>query len=414
MNEKIRRLFAEQEKKLTEVFSAIEERELINSQKVLAAFQRHKISEMHFQSTSGYGYDDIGREALEKVYAEVFGSEDALVRHSIVHGTQAITRALFGVLRPGDTLLSACGKPYDTLEQAIGIKGKSGNGSLADFGVKYAQIELNQNGKIDIPAVCEYIRKNPVKAVLLQKSRGYCFRDSMTCEEIGQAIKAIKTVDETVVTIVDNCYGEFVETVEPPALGADLTVGSLIKNPGGGLAPSGGYVAGREQYVKMAAARFTSPGIGKEVGATLGNNKAMYQGLFLAPHTVAQGLKGAALSAAVLQELGFEVSPKPYDMRSCMIQAVKFNDREKMIQFCKGVQAGSPVDAHVTPEPWAMPGYSCDVIMAAGTFVQGATSEWSADGSVIPPYIVYMQGGLTYDYVKLGLAACVEKLLEEK
>lgn len=405
------KIVEEAEKSISEQFSYIENICEINQLRVMKAFADNRVSDAHFAPTTGYGYDDIGRDTLDRVYADIMGAEDALVRHNFISGTHTISTALFAVLRPGDTLVSVTGKPYDTLEEVIGIEGEAGNGSLMDFGVKYKQIELTEDGMPDLEAIREYLEKNKVKAVTIQRSKGYGWRPTYSAKEIGDLIKFVKEVSPETICIVDNCYGEFVETEEPTAYGADLIAGSLIKNPGGGLAPTGGYIAGKKRYVELCAYRLTSVGIGKEAGASLGFNRQLYQGLFMAPHTVSQALKAAVLCSAVFQKLGYEVEPKPEEIRHDIIQSIKFGSPEKVIAFCEGIQKGAPVDSFVTPEAWDMPGYNSKVIMAAGAFNQGASIELSADAPIKPPYIAYMQGGLTYESAKLGIMVAADKLL---
>jgi cystathionine beta-lyase family protein involved in aluminum resistance len=400
------------EKEIGGVFREIEAVREINQYKVIAAMQEHHLSDTHFGGTTGYGYDDRGREVLDAVYASIFKTEDALVRHQIVAGTQALAVALYGNLRPGDELLSATGKPYDTLEEVIGIRGE-GAGSLKEFGVGYKQVELLEDGSVDLNGVRAAIGEK-TKMVLIQRSRGYGWRPSIKIREIKRVIETIKEISNEIIVLVDNCYGEFVETEEPTEAGADLVAGSLIKNPGGGLVPAGGYIAGKAKYVKNAAYRLTTPGLGKKVGATLGNSRLMFQGLFLAPHVVAESLKGAVFCAAVMHRLGFETSPQPDQLRSDIIQAIRFNNPESMIAFCQGIQKGSPVDAFVTPEPWDMPGYDSPVIMAAGAFIQGSSIELSADAPLKPPYTAYMQGGLVYEHVKLGVMIALKYMKERQ
>lgn len=397
-------LIQQAEARLSEVFAHIERVEQINTEKVLDAFRAQRIAAHHFGQSSGYGYDDIGRDTLEKVYAQVFGCEDALVRPSIASGTHALALCLFGLLRPGDTMLSGTGKPYDTLESVIGLNGDEGQGSLKEFGIGYAQVELCEDGSIDIQGIVEKIRQDPsIRLVTLQRSRGYAWRPSLTVEQIGKACTAIHAARADMVVMVDNCYGEFVEETEPTNVGADVMAGSLIKNPGGGLAPTGGYIAGRHDLVEMCAYRLTSPGIGREVGSYMGGYMPFYQGFFLAPHVVAQAVKGAALAGSLFDLLGYKVSPGHLETRTDIIQAIEFGAEEPLLAFCRAIQYASPVDGYVTPEPWAMPGYQDPVIMAAGTFVAGASIELSADAPIRAPYIAYMQGGLTYAHVKLAL-----------
>ncbi len=400
------------EKDIEEEIKKISSIREYNQYKVIKAMQDNRLSDTHFAGTTGYGYDDRGREVLDSVYASVFKAEDALVRHQIVAGTQAIALCMYGNLRPGDELLSVTGKPYDTLEEVIGIRGE-GAGSLREFGITYSQLELLEDGGIDLEKLKEAI-KAKTRMVLIQRSRGYGWRPSIKIGEIKRVIEKIKEIKEDVIVLVDNCYGEFTEEQEPVEAGADLAAGSLIKNPGGGLAPAGGYIAGKKAYVQNAACRLTTPGLGKKVGASLGNSRLMLQGLFLAPHVVAESLKGAVFCASLMKKLGFETSPQPNEMRSDIIQAVRFGNPESMIAFCQGIQKGSPVDAYVTPEPWDMPGYDCPVIMAAGAFVQGSSIELSADAPLKPPYTAYMQGGLVYEHVKLGVMISIRNMLERK
>ena len=399
------------EKAAKPYFDKIEETAFYNQAKILAAFQKNRVSEVHFSETSGYGYDDVGRDTLDQVYADVFHCEDALVRHSILSGTHALALALFGVMRPGKTLLSVSGKPYDTLDEVIGLCGEEGNGSLKDWGVNYRQVELLDDGSLDLAEIVRVLQEDStVSVAFFQRSKGYAWRKTLSVSEIGDAISKIKEARPDVVCVVDNCYGEFVEKNEPTDVGADLIVGSLIKNPGGGIAPTGGYVAGKVELVSKVAQRFTAPGVGKEIGSTPSLKRQMYQGFFLAPHVVSQALKSAVLSAGLFEALGYDVIPSLTDARSCIIQAVRLENRERLIAFCEAIQGGSPVDSYVAPTPWAMPGYQDEVIMAAGTFVQGASIELSADGPVIPPYTAYMQGGLTYESAKIALMMAAERV----
>ncbi|MBQ2297081.1 MAG: methionine gamma-lyase family protein [Ruminiclostridium sp.] len=412
ISDHVRAIGAQAQAALTEQFARIDEIADFNTQKVLSAFQKHRVADTYFQSTTGYGYDDLGREKLGEIYADIFGTEDAMVRINFVNGTHAIASALYGVLRPGDVLLSAIGAPYDTLQGVIGITG-DGNGSLREFGVEYRQVDVTAEDTPDIPGIVQAVQDPRIKAVLIQRSRGYATRASLSVEKIGEIIKAIRSVNPTVNVLVDNCYGEFVETIEPSQVGADLIMGSLIKNPGGGLAPMGGYVAGRRDLVESTAYRMTVPGIGRECGATLGNNRALYQGLFMAPHTVAQATKTAVFAAKVMELLGYRTDPLSTDIRHDIIQMIHMEKPEAVEKFCKGIQFGAPVDSFVTPVPWAMPGYDCPVIMAAGAFIQGASIELSADAPMRPPYTVYMQGGLTYESGKLGILLAAEELLRK-
>lgn len=371
--------------------------------------QKNKVSEMHFNGSSGYGYNDDGRDNLEAVYASVFNTEDALVRPNLVCGTHALTIALAGNLRPGDELLSISGKPYDTLEEVIGIR--ESKGSLAEYGITYRQVDLLENGTFDLDKIKEAINEK-TKVVAIQRSKGYQTRKTLSVAEIARAINFVKGINKKLIVMVDNCYGEFVETVEPSDFGADMIVGSLIKNPGGGLAPIGGYIAGTKECIENCAYRLTTPGLGKEVGASLNINKSLYQGLFMAPTVTASALKGAIFAANVYEKLGFKVVPNATESRHDIIQAVEFGIPEGVIEFCKGIQAAAPVDSYVEPEPWAMPGYDADVIMAAGAFVSGSSIELSADGPIKPPYAVYFQGGLTFPHAKYGIMMSLQKLVD--
>lgn len=414
ISDKTLKLVSEAEESIKEQFKHIENICEINQLRVMKAFADNRVSDSHFVATTGYGYDDLGRDALDRVYADIMGAEDALVRHNFISGTHTISTALFAVLRPNDILVSITGKPYDTLEEVIGIQGEAGNGSLKDFGVKYVQIDLKHDGTPDLEQIKFTLTHMNVKAVTIQRSKGYGWRPTYSAKDIGALIEFVKEISPETICIVDNCYGEFVETEEPTAYGADLIAGSLIKNPGGGLAPTGGYIAGKQKYVELCAYRLTSVGIGKEAGASLGFNRQMYQGLFMAPHVVSQALKAAVLCSAVFEKLGFEVDPKPNEIRHDIIQSIKFGDPDKVTAFCQGIQKGAPVDSFVTPEPWDMPGYSSQVIMAAGAFVQGASIELSADAPIKPPYIAYMQGGLTYESAKLGIMVAADKMLRKE
>ncbi len=382
-----------------------------NTLKVMSAFAEYRVSEEHLGTTTGYGYDDIGRDTLDKIYARVFGAEDAVVRHNIVNGTAAIAACLYGVLRPGDTLVAATGRPYDTLEEVIGIRGERGNGSLADLGVSYKQVDL-KNNRVDYDALRAALDPS-VKAVEIQRSKGYAWRDSFSVDEIGEIISFVKSINKDIICIVDNCYGEFVDIKEPTEVGADLMAGSLIKNPGGGLARSGGYIAGSARCVELVSYRLTCPGIGRECGATLGNNRSMYQGFFMAPHTVAQSIKTGMFCSALFAKLGFDVTPKFSDNHSDIITSIKLESEDNLVAFCRGVQSGSPIDSFVVPAPWDMPGYEDRVIMAAGAFTQGSSIEVSADGPIRPPYIGYFQGGLTYESAKLSVMLGAQSVLSE-
>ena len=407
---KVFELASEAEADLQEQFAHIDRIAQINTIKVMSAFQDNKVSEACFAGTSGYGYDDMGREVLDKVYAQVFGAEKALVRIGFVNGTHALSTALFAMLKPGDTLLSVTGLPYDTLRNAIGIEGEC-HGSLKFYGINYSQVDLLPDGSIDFEGIIKAAADSKVTAVLVQRSRGYGNRPALSAEDIGKICTAVKSVNPEINVMVDNCYGEFTGEHEPTEFGADLIAGSLIKNPGGGLAPTGGYVAGKAELVDKAAMRLTTPGIGGECGSTLGNNRLLFQGFFVAPHVVAQALKTACFCAAMLKKIGFKTSPEPMENRNDIIQMVTLNSAENMKRFCRGIQAGAPVDSYVTPEPWQMPGYNCPVIMAAGAFVQGSSIELSADGPMKEPYIAYMQGGITYESGKLGIMMAVNEML---
>ena len=412
IKEEVRRMAEETEKELRPVFDGIDRVAQINTEKVMTAFQEHRVSEACFAGTTGYGYDDLGRETLDKIYAQIFGTEAALVRIGFVNGTHALTTALFAAVKPGDVILSATGLPYDTLRNAIGI-GEPLHGSLAFYGVDYAQVDLLPDGTPDYAAITEAAKHERVAAVTVQRSRGYEDRPALTVEQIGKICAAVHAANPSAVVMVDNCYGEFTDVIEPTDVGADIIAGSLIKNPGGGIAPTGGYVAGKRELVERAAMRLTAPGIGGECGSTLGNNRLLYQGLFFAPHTVAQALKTAVFCAGMLKRIGIDCSPAVDEKRSDIIEMLRLGSEEKMRRFCLGIQAGAPVDSYVTPEPWQMPGYNCPVIMAAGAFIQGSSIELSADGPVREPYIAYMQGGLTYESGKLGIMMAVSAMLEE-
>jgi cystathionine beta-lyase family protein involved in aluminum resistance len=411
---KLLMLAAEAENKLSDIFAEIDKVAFDNTAKIMDAFREHRVSDAMFNPTSGYGYDDRGREVLDEIWAELMGAEAALVRPQIVNGTQALTIGLFGLLRPGDLMLSIAGKPYDTLEEVIGISGKKGNGSLADFGVDYQMIDLLADGSFDYRLIDAALKENQgrVKVVFIQRSKGYLNRKTLSVGEIGEAIKFVKARTPDCFVVVDNCYGEFVDRMEPCAVGADLAIGSLIKNPGGGMAETGGYLAGSARAVELASYRLTSVGVGGEVGASLGLNKSLYKGLFYAPHTVAQALKTAHLAAYIFEALGYEVEPRYDQTRHDIIQTVKTGAPEKLCAFCRGIQKGSPVDAFVTPEPWDMPGYSDQVIMAAGAFTQGSSIELSADGPLRPPYTAFFQGGLTYESGKIGILSAAQECMD--
>ena len=395
------------EEGLRERFAAIDQVAEYNQIKVIKAMQKNRVSETHFRESTGYGYDDDGRDTLERVYADIFHTEDALVRAQITCGTHALTIALAGNLRPGDELLSPVGKPYDTLEGVIGIRPQKG--SLAEYGVTYRQVELLEDGTFDYPAIKAAINER-TKVVTIQRSKGYLPRPTFSVTQIGELIRFVKSVKPDVICMVDNCYGEFVETIEPSDVGADMCVGSLIKNIGGGMAPIGGYIAGRKDCVENAAFRLTAPGLGKELGANLGVNRSFYQGLFMAPSVTASALKSAIFAANIYERLGFKCVPNATESRHDIIQAVVPGTPEGVIAFCEGIQAAAPVDSYVTPIPWAMPGYDSDVIMAAGAFISGASIELSADGPIKPPYAVYFQGGLTWHHGKFGIMMSLQRM----
>ncbi len=413
-SEKITKLAREAEKELRPIFDEIDEVSYQNTQKVMDAFREHRVAATNFDTTSGYGYDDRGRDVLDQIWADVMGAEAAFVRHNIVNGTQALTIGLFGLLRPNDLMCSIAGKPYDTLEEVIGIAGEPGNGSLADFGVRYKQIDLKDGG-FDFDAIGDTLHDEmangrPVKVIFIQRSKGYLNRKTLTVDEIGEAAKFVKSISPETYVVVDNCYGEFTETREPTSVGADMIIGSLIKNPGGGMAETGGYIAGSARAVELASYRLTSVGCGLEVGATIGQTKNMYKGLFYAPHTTAQALKTAHLAAYIFEALGFAVEPRWDVRRSDIIQTVITGAPDLLCKFCQGIQKGSPVDSFVTPEPWAMPGYTSEVIMAAGAFTQGASIELSADGPMREPYTAFFQGGLTYESGKIGILSAAQMM----
>ena len=397
------------EAQLKERFEAIDETAEYNQMKVLKAMQEARVSDIHFAATTGYGYNDLGRDVLEEVYAKAFHGESALVRPQLISGTHALHVALSGNLRPGDELLSPVGKPYDTLEEVIGIRDSVG--SLKEYGVVYRQVDLLEDGSFDFENIRKAINEK-TKLVEIQRSKGYMTRPSFSVKQIGELIAFVKSIKPDVICMVDNCYGEFVERIEPTDVGADMIVGSLIKNPGGGLAPIGGYIVGRKDCIDRASYRLSAPGLGKEVGASLGLNQSFYQGLFLSPTVVAGALKGAIFAANIYEKLGFAVVPNGSESRHDIIQAVTFGTPEGVIAFCQGIQAAAPVDSFVTPEPWDMPGYDAPVIMAAGAFVQGSSIELSADGPIKPPYAVYFQGGLTWYHAKLGIMKSMQKMVD--
>ena len=399
---------------MKDIFEEIDRVCLYNTEKVLNAFRNNRVSEAMLHGTTGYGYDDRGREVLDKVFADVFGAEDALVRHTFVSGTHTLSTALFGVLRPGDTILSVTGNPYDTLCETFGITGEDGNGSLKDFGVSYKGIELDSNGHPKTDLMKEIIASDPsVKLIFTERSRGYTSRKTLSIDDIEKVSRAAKSVRDVIV-FVDNCYGEFVREREPTEAGADLIAGSLIKNPGGGIARTGGYICGKKKLVELCAYRLAAVGIGKECGATLDELRNMFQGFFMAPHIVAQSLKTAVYAAKKLSDAGFDVSPSADERREDIIQTVTFGNSDALLAFCRGIQHGSPIDSFVTPEPWAMPGYNCEVVMAAGGFISGASIEISADAPLKPPYTAYMQGGLTFESGKIAVDTALQYISELK
>jgi len=399
------------EKKIEPIHKQIEQIAEINQYRVLKSFQDNKVSDSHFIPSTGYGYDDIGRDTLERVYADCFGGESALVRPQIISGTHAIAISLFGILRPGDELLYITGKPYDTLEEIVGIRG-TGNGSLKEFGITFNDVPLTESGRPDFNKIKESIHSK-TKMIGIQRSKGYANRPSFTINEIKEMIEFVKSIKNDVVVFVDNCYGEFVEEYEPCHVGADLMAGSLIKNPGGGLVKTGGYIVGKKEYVESCSYRLTSPGIGSEAGATLYSLQEMYQGFFLAPHVVSQALKGAVFTSAFLEEVGLNTNPRWDALRTDLIQSVQFDDKDQMVAFCQAIQFASPINSHFVPYPNYMPGYEDDVIMAAGTFIQGASIELTADGPIRPPYIAFVQGGLTYEHVKIAICTALDHLIEK-
>ena len=395
------------ENDLRPIFDNVEKIAEFNSLKVLRAFQKYNLSEMHFNGTTGYGYGDIGRDTIENIFSDIFKAEDSLVRTQLISGTHALSTTLFGILRPGDTLLSITGKPYDTLDEVIGIQ--ENKSSLMSYGVKYEQIELVDDD-FDYDKIEDRLKKSKVKLIEIQRSRGYSTRKTIDLEKLEKVIKVIKNVSEDTIVMIDNCYCEFVDKKEPIEVGADIVVGSLIKNLGGGIAPNGAYIVGRKDLVELAAERLTAPGLGKEVGASLGINKQILQGLFMAPQVVLSSVKTAIFASKMLEELGYKVEPKYNDKRSDIVQTIEFGDKEKLIKFCQGIQAASPIDSSSVPEPWDMPGYTDQVIMAAGAFTQGSSIELSCDAPIRPPYVAFLQGGLTYQYGKLGVLKAISML----
>lgn len=395
------------EENIREVFYNLDEIELFNTNKVLNAFKKHQISEAHLNGTTGYGYGDIGRDAIESIYADVFKAEDALVRTQFISGTHTISTALFGILRPGDVVLSINGKPYDTLDEVIGIRDNPS--SLKAFGVTYKQVDLN-NGNFDFDAISSALNDEKVKLVIVQRSRGYAYRKAFLIEELEKVFELVKSVSPDTLIMIDNCYGEFTDIKEPIEVGADIAVGSLIKNIGGGVAPTGGYIVGRKDVIELISDRYSAPGLGKEGGATFDLNRKVLQGLFMAPHTVNQSLKTAVFAAKLLDELGYEVSPRFDEKRSDIVQMINFKDPEKLIKFCQGIQASSPIDSHVVPEPWDMPGYEDKIIMASGSFTAGSSIEISCDGPLREPYTAFLQGGLTFASGKIAVLNAINNL----
>lgn len=411
IDDRLERLGKEVRDGLKPIFEQIDATTEYNQQKMLSAFIKNGVSESHFAASTGYGYDDRGRETLERVFADAVGADDALIRHNFVSGTHTLTVMLFGVLRPGDTVLCVTGTPYDTIQYAFGIKESSG--SLREFGVNYEQIDLKADGSPDLEAIKQRLEKGGVKMVYIQRSRGYSLRPSLFVSDIEGIVKAVKEVDKRAVIAVDNCYGEFVEKREPLAVGADLIAGSLIKNPGGGIAPTGGYIAGRADLIEQCANRLNAPGVGKELGATLGHTKELFMGIFNAPHVTGEALKTAAFASGLFSRLGFEVSPAPTEKRADIIQVICLENERSLISFCKGMQKGAPIDSFVTPEPSDMPGYDCKVIMAAGAFHLGASIELSADAPLREPFAVFMQGGLNFHSASLGITLAAQSCLED-
>lgn len=402
----------ETEAEIQDIFRENEKIEVLNSQKVMNAFKKYSVNEAHFAGTTGYGYNDLGRETIENIFCEIYKAEDALVRMQFISGTHTIATTLFGILRPGDTVLSINGKPYDTLDETLGIR--ENPSSLAVYGVKYEQIDLLPGNKFNIEAIRERVSQKNVKLVIIQRSRGYEYRNAFLIEEIEEAIKAVKDSDNNTIVMVDNCYGEFTQEKEPIEVGADVVVGSLIKNMGGGIAPTGGYIVGKKELIELISDRYSAPGLGKEGGATFDFNRKALQGLFMAPHIVCEAKKIGIFTARLLEKLGYEVSPKYNEKRSDIVQMIKFKDPKKLVRFCQGIQYNSPVDSNVTPEPWDMPGYENKVIMAAGAFTSGSSIELSCDAPMREPYVAYLQGGMTYAYGKLAIINAIELVEKEK
>ena len=411
INKELEVLGARAQKMAAERFREIDEIAQYNSEKVLSAFIGHNVSESHFTPSTGYGYGDRGREVLDEVLAQIFGCEDALIRYNFMSGTHAISTALFGVLRPGDEMVSLTGLPYDTLHSVIGLNGEPGCGSLKDFGIRYSQLDLDADGHVDYKAIPDAVRN--AKVAYIQRSRGYSLRDSLFVSDIEKIVKKVREGNPNAIIMVDNCYGEFVERMEPTQVGADIIIGSLIKNPGGGIAPTGGYIAGRHDLVELCAQRLSAPGVGKEIGCTLGNTRSLFMGLFFSPTVVASALKTATFASALFELLKYDVTPRYCEPRADIIQAIKLREPKALIAFCEGVQKGAPVDSYVTPEPWDMPGYESQVIMAAGAFTNGASIELSADAPLREPYAVWMQGGLTFETGKIGILLAAQSMLEK-
>ena len=409
ISEETRRLARDAESRCAPAFAKIDSVAQHNAEKMLRAFQTNRVSAAHLVGTTGYGYDDLGRDTLDKIFAQVFGAEAGLVRSQFVNGTHTITCALMGILRPGDLVISAFGAPYDTLLSVLGVTGNA-PGNLLELGIGYRQVDMTAELRPDIPKIQAAVREKNAKLLMIQRSRGYSVRDALTVEEIGEIIAAAKAANPEILVFVDNCYGEFVEEAEPTQVGADIMAGSLIKNPGGGIAPTGGYIVGKSELVEAAAMRLTCPGIGRECGCSQDVNRLLYQGFFLAPHVTAQALKTAVLCAALMESQGYQTAPTVDARRGDIVQTVEFGRPELLRAFCRGVQMGAPVDSYVTPEPWDMPGYEDQVIMAAGAFVQGASIELSADGPMRSPYMAYLQGGITYESGRLGLLLALEEL----
>ena len=400
-------IIEESNKDLKHIFDDLDEIEYINTKKVLEAFKDNKISEAHLNGTTGYGYGDIGREAIENIFAKVFKGEDAIVRSQFISGTHTISTCLFGILRPGDIVLSINGKPYDTLDEVIGIEDNPS--SLKAWGIKYEHVEL-KDGKLDFDSIIDRVSKNDIKLIISQRSRGYLYRDAFSIDEYERLFTEIRRVNKTAYIMVDNCYGEFTDTKEPLEAGADVIVGSLIKNPGAGIAKTGGYIVGKKELIELISDRYSAPGLGKEGGASFNHNREILQGFFMAPHTVNQALKTAVFSAYCLEKLGYEVSPKFDAKRSDIVQMIKFQDPDKLVKYCQGIQAMSPVDSYVKPMPWDMPGYVNQVVMASGSFVSGSSIEISCDGPIRPPYVAYQQGGLTYQSGKIAVINAILSL----